>query len=136
LSEREFEQLSFDAPGPAHAIWRGAPETERQAARVVAPISGRQRCQYALAIVDAASTSTRGLTDHEAHALGIGSSYHVAGTRRKELVDDDGGQYVLDSGHRRLSPHGVPCAVWVARPALVRIVGEWRAQLEEKARAR
>jgi hypothetical protein len=66
----------------------------------------------------------RGLTDHEAHALGIGSSYHVAGTRRAEIVDENGERLVLDSGLRRLSPHGSPCAVWVASETLFEFVEE------------
>jgi hypothetical protein len=123
-------QLTLDAIGAYHAPWRGAPDTERAAAVDVFPFSGRQRARYVLELVDAGA---RGLTDHEAHAAGVGSSYHVAGTRRHELVDDDGVELVVDSGRRRNSPHGRPCAVWVARPELAELVARHRAAIEEKA---
>jgi hypothetical protein len=127
----QLDLIVADRAGAFHAPWRGAPNTERQAARAVAPISGKQRCRYALAIVDA---GVRGLTDHEACAAGIGSSYHVAGTRRKELVTEDGLELVVDSALRRQSPHGRPCAVWIARRELVDLVREHRIAITERAR--
>ena len=125
--------LFGDRVGAHHAEWRGAPETEVTAAVRVLPFSGAQRCRYVLVLVP---TGSRGLTDHEACELGVGSSYHVAGTRRKELVDEDGQQLVLDSGRRRMSPFGRPCAVWVASDRLLELHDTHHDALVEKANRR
>jgi hypothetical protein len=128
--EHQLNLLTQDVAVPAHALWRGAPDTERIAAARVLPFSGRNRCRYALAVVDAGS---RGLTDHEAADRCRFPAWTGAGSRRLELVDEDDEPLVRDSGLRRMSPSGRPCAVWVALPALVKLVADHRDELHRKA---
>lgn len=125
------EQLTLDTVGAAHALWRGAPETERIAAARAATFTGRNRARYILELVAAGGS---GLTDHEAaEACGF-NAWTGAGSRRLEVVDENAEPLVRDSGRRRLSPSGRPCVVWVASPDLLVLAATLRDRLEAKAR--
>ncbi len=110
-----MSQMSIDdLPNPArplvgryHAV---GPDTEREAAALVAPRSGSQRAK----VLEALRLEPSGLTDNELHyAHGIGAYPHVAGTRREELISD--GWAITDSGRRRRTRAGSPAIVWVLK---------------------
>lgn len=84
-------------------------DTERHAARAVAPRSGTQRAAV-LEVLRAAQASGDGCTDYELWRLGIGARPHVPGTRREELIAD--GWPIVDSGLRRPTDTGSPAIVW------------------------
>lgn len=95
--------------GKSHALWRGAPDTERNAAALVAPRSGHARRK----VLDAlAVRHPNGLTDYEiANVTGL--RLYTAAPRRTELVSQG---WVMDSGRRRPTDSGTPAAVWVLTP--------------------
>lgn len=95
-----------NAPGQAHAPWRGAPETERQAAALQSVKSGTDRrkvLDYLWACGD------DGATDEEI-ALALTMRHYTAAPRRTELRDAG---WVEDSGRRRATTTGTAAAVWI-----------------------
>jgi len=102
----------FDRPLPdpardmAGALHRGAGDTERAAAELVAPRSGSWRWRVLLAV---ARSGASGLTDWELHSELGGLLYTVA-PRRHELARDG---WIEDSGKRRRTPSGTEAVVWV-----------------------
>jgi hypothetical protein len=91
-------------PGRAH---RDAPDTEREAARRIMPVTGSQRRK----VLDALRTAgVRGLTDWEiVEKCDLLRS--SAGARRNELVRMG---FAYDSGKRRREHTGANAIVWFA----------------------
>jgi len=102
----------FDHPLPdptrdiAGGLHRGAGDTERAAAELVAPRSGTWRWRVLLAVARAGAS---GRTDWELHTELGGLLYTVA-PRRHELARDG---WIEDSGERRRTPSGTEAVVWV-----------------------
>lgn len=94
-----------DRPGRCHA---GGTDTEREAARLVAPRTGSQR---AWVLERLKQVGRNGATDFELWESGIGARPHVPATRREELIAD--GWPIRDSGMRRMTDTGSPAIVWV-----------------------
>jgi len=88
---------------------RDGQDTERIAARLVAPRTGSQRARVIEAL---RFCGANGATDNELHFFyGIGARPHVPGTRREELIA--AGWPIVDSGRRRKTDTGAPAIVWL-----------------------
>ena len=103
LFDRLLPDPTRNIPGALH---RGAGDTERAAAELVAPRSGTWRWRVLLAVARAGAS---GRTDWELHSELGGLLYTVA-PRRHELARDG---WIVDSGERRRTPSGVDAVVWV-----------------------
>lgn len=98
-------RVDENRPGLRH---RDAPDTERAAARAVAPRSGTQRARVYAAV---AAAGAAGMTDWQiADTAGVLRSAVCA--RRNELVRDG---FVMDSSRRRVERTGSKAIVWIAR---------------------
>lgn len=95
------------APGRVH---RAGPDTEREAAGSVAPVTGALRRRVLDLLTDAGAL---GLTDDEGGRL-LGGDRLTFGRRRNELARVG---LVVDSGRRRRNPNGRSAVVWVTAEA-------------------
>lgn len=93
-------------PGVATEGWahRASSDTERAAARLVAPRTGTWRSRVLREI----ASCLAGATDWELHKALGGNLYTVA-PRRKELVEMG---WIRDSGERRPTNNGASAIVW------------------------
>jgi hypothetical protein len=109
----DFDALEAEIAAPVDDVFaaregkhhRQAGDTERGAAKAVAPRTGTGRFKVLAALVEHG-----GMIDEEIAAR-TGLRHYTAAPRRKELVE---GGFVVDSGSRRKTTTGTAAIVWTA----------------------
>ncbi len=107
VSPRQGSLLETVTPAGIGKHHRAGPDTEKLAARAIAPRTGSQRHTVLLHLVLA---GWQGLTDGQLEEVtGLRRSSICA--RRNELREHG---YVADSGRRRRDPSGMQAIIWKA----------------------